>query len=63
MERKGTGVLAMVDFAMAASQNGVCITQEIWHIFFRFDNCSMAKAESNKKFNIFCYVLKCCESL
>jgi hypothetical protein len=43
----------MEDFAMAASQNGVCITQEIWHIFFFIDNCSIAKAESNKKFNMF----------
>jgi hypothetical protein len=42
---------------MAASQNGVYITQEIWHIIFFFDNCSMAKAESNKFFVIFCYVL------
>jgi hypothetical protein len=47
----------MVDFATAVSQNGVYITQEMWDIFFLFDNCSMVKAEEINFFYNFCYVL------
>ncbi len=38
-----------LDFAMAASQNGVCITQQKCHVMTLFYDCSMLNDESNKK--------------
>ncbi len=35
-------------FAMAASQNGVCIAQEKCHKMVLVHNCSMTKEESNQ---------------
>ncbi len=39
----------MVDFATTASQNDICITQEMWHIMIKFHNYLMVKDVSNKK--------------
>jgi len=44
-----------VDFATAASQNGVCITQEKCQIGILFLSFSMIKDKSNKKCNVFCH--------
>ncbi len=44
-----------VDFAMAASQNDVSITQQMGHILILFHDWSMIKKDdSNKKSNGFC---------
>ncbi len=37
-----------MDFATAASQNGICITQEMCHILILFHNCSTITDESKK---------------
>jgi hypothetical protein len=42
-----------VDFATAASQNGVGISEQMCHAIILFHNCSMIKDESNKKSNVF----------
>jgi hypothetical protein len=46
-----------MDFALAASQNGVSITQQMCHTMILVHNSSMIKDESNKKSIIFGYFL------
>jgi hypothetical protein len=46
-----------VDLATAASQNGVCIAQQMFHIIIFFHDCSMIKDEGNGKSNVFCHFL------
>jgi hypothetical protein len=47
-----------VDFATAASQNGVRITQQMCHVKILFHDCSMINYESNKKSKVFCHFQK-----
>ncbi len=46
-----------VDFGMAASKNGVCITQGKCHKMILFHNFSIIKDYINTNFNIFCHNL------
>jgi hypothetical protein len=43
-----------VDFSLAASQNGVCIKQEMCHIIISLQNCSIIeiKVIQNVMFNV-----------
>jgi hypothetical protein len=41
--------------ASAASQNGVCIAQQMCHIMIFFHDSSMIKDEGNEKSNVFCH--------
>jgi hypothetical protein len=41
------------DFATAASQNRVCITQQICHIMILFHDCSVITDEHNNKIKTF----------
>ncbi len=47
----------LVDFAIAASQNGVCITQQMFLKMVLFRDCSLIKDENNKKYKFFCHFL------
>ncbi len=44
-----------VDFATAASQNGVRITRQICHTMIFFPDCSLIKDESSKKSSVFIF--------
>jgi hypothetical protein len=47
-----------VTFAMAASQNGVSITQQVCYIMILLHECSMIYYESKKKSNVSCNTLQ-----
>ncbi len=52
------GCYITVDFAMAASQNDVCMNQQKYHIMIFFRDCSMIKDKSYKKIKFLCHYLK-----
>ena len=48
-----------VDFTLAASQNGVCIKQEMCHIIISLQNCSIIKKKviQNVMFNVMFWII------
>jgi hypothetical protein len=47
-----------MDFATTASQNGVGIIKQMYHILILFDYHFMIEDESNKKCYVFCHFVK-----
>jgi hypothetical protein len=46
-----------VDFAIAPSQNGVCLNQQMSHMMILFHNCSLMNDKSNQQFCVCFHVL------